>query len=145
MYPYTQHLLQLEQCWGEVAVAAQLKRAQSLLMASQWWSFTQHHPDKQFSTYVLTGLTQGPVQNWHWACRAECCPALSSVVQPGLSRQQPGGGYKVLGRGSDTGPHYWASATRADTWGQYQPSGSHSSAMEMAPNSGPFDPSWKKC
>ena len=70
---------------------------------------------------------------------------LSSVVPPSLSRQQPRGNYKVLGRGSDTGPHYWASATRADTWGQYQPSGSHSSAMEMAPNSGPFDLSWKKC
>ena len=64
----------------------------------------------------------------------------SSVIQPGLSRQQPRGGYKVIVRGSDTGPHYWASATQS----RYP--GSISAQWEsMAPNSGSFKPSWKKC
>ena len=81
MYLYMQQLLQLEQCrrGGEVEVAAQLRGVQSPLVASQWRFFLQHHPDKQFSGYVLTGITQGFRIGFDYR-KAECSPVLSNLV-----------------------------------------------------------------
>lgn len=58
-YPYTHHLLQLEQCQNPGYMPEDLRRVESPRVLSQWSALLKGHPDSQFVHYVLTGIRDG--------------------------------------------------------------------------------------
>lgn len=59
-YPYTQHLLQLDQCIAPWEAPERIGKVESPLIIDKWafWRL-QDHPDQQLAKYLLEGISKG--------------------------------------------------------------------------------------
>ena len=60
-YPYTEKLLELDQCKPvcQVDVPPEFADIQTPVVFEAWQEGLQNHPDQQFAKFVLRGLSEG--------------------------------------------------------------------------------------